>query len=74
MRNSLQLATDAELIEELFQRFDHIVVSGSRRHEHGDNAHREIWQWKGLHRYCQGLCASLLAKIEEDSRKREVAG
>lgn len=70
-QDALDLATDDELIDALARRFEHLVLSGSRMHEHTTGAQRERWHWKGHHRLCQGMCASLSARIEEDFRRRE---
>lgn len=57
---ALELATTDELAEELFRRFDDVIVVVHRKHP--DTAGSTDCYWSGPHYECAGLCD--LAKLQ----------
>ena len=64
---SLDLLTTKDLIEELFKRFDHIVVAGTQVRA-GEMI--EHLQAKGDIRYCQGLTVASAYRLERAREER----
>ncbi len=50
------------LIDELLNRFDHIVISGIID---GGDHYKEVWRHKGNSRTCQGLATGLTFQIQK---------
>ena len=57
----IELVPTQSLIEELMNRFDHVVLSGIID---GGDHYKEIWRHKGNSRTCQGLATGLTFQME----------
>jgi hypothetical protein len=66
MVKDISLHSTKDLVNELMERFDHIVVNGVKildtRHTNSIN----IRKYKGNHIVCSGLCNQLSSIINED--------
>ena len=58
----IELVPTQSLIEELMNRFDHVVISGIID---GGDQYKEIWRHKGNSRTCQGLATGLTFQIQK---------
>lgn len=66
----LSLVHTRELIDELFNRFDFLVITGQRS-DYKPGVDRTTRLWQGDSDMCAGLCARILYEIHDTGKQYE---